>query len=67
MKTTTLTGLLYAILVPVQVWTGYELGTGRYNNAAVLVVVMMVIEAFTVRLWITAQTEEVRNLNTQHS
>lgn len=63
MKKSTITGIMYATLVPIQVWTGYELGVENYFYAAILIAIMMTFEVYTVKLWILAQTEEVEKLN----
>lgn len=60
MKKSTLTGLLYAFLSPINVWAGYELGIENYPYAVFLIVVLMFIEFYSVKLWIEAQTEDIK-------
>lgn len=56
---TTLTGIIYSILTPLNVWVGYELGTENWKLAIPLVIVVMAIEFVNVRLWVEAQTESI--------
>lgn len=62
MKKTTTTALFYTLLTPINVWTGYELGTENYKLALPLVIIVMIMEFISVKYWFEAQTEEIRNV-----
>lgn len=62
MKKTTLTALFYTLLTPLNVWTGFELGTENYALAIPLVIFIMIIEFYSVKSWFAAQTEEITNV-----
>ena len=64
MKKTTITALYYTLLTPINVWTGFELGTENYLLALPLVVIVMIIEFRSVKYWFEAQTEEIQNIKT---
>jgi hypothetical protein len=66
MKKTTITALFYTLLTPINVWTGYELGTENYTLALPLVIVVMILEFISVKYWFEAQTEEIKNVGTNH-
>ena len=59
MKKVTITGIIYSVLTPLNVWVGYELGTENWNLAIPLVIFIMIIEFFNVRLRVEAQTESI--------
>ncbi|MCX9081019.1 MAG: hypothetical protein OIN83_02360 [Candidatus Methanoperedens sp.] len=61
MKKTTLTALYYTLLTPINVWTGYELGTENYRIAMPLILIVMILEFHCVKYWFEAQTEEIAN------
>ena len=61
MKKTTITALFYTLLTPINVWTGYELGTENYIIAIPLILIVMVLEFNCVKYWFEAQTEEIKN------
>lgn len=67
MKKTTITALFYTLLTPINVWTGYELGIENYKFAIPLVIIVMILEFFSVKYWFEAQTEEIKNVNHQGS
>lgn len=56
---TTLTGLSYSILTPLNVWVGYALGTENWDLAIPLLLFVMAIEFINVRLWVEAQAEHI--------
>jgi hypothetical protein len=66
MKKTTITALFYTLLTPINVWTGYELGTENYKLALPLVIIGMIMEFFCVKYWFEAQTEEITNVKYTH-
>jgi hypothetical protein len=66
MKKTTVTALFYTLLTPINVWTGYELGTENYNFAIPLVIIVMILEFVSVKYWFEAQTEEIKNAGNNH-
>ena len=61
MKKTTKTAIYYTLLTPINVWTGYELGTENYKLAIPLVIIIMILEFHCVKFWFEAQTEEIKN------
>lgn len=61
MKKTTITALFYTLLTPINVWTGYELGTENYTLAIPLVIIVMILEFISVKCWFEAQTEEIKS------
>jgi len=61
LKKTTITALYYTLLTPINVWTGYELGTENYIIAIPLILIVMVLEFNCVKYWFEAQTEEIKN------
>ncbi|MCE8425556.1 MAG: hypothetical protein J5U17_07230 [Candidatus Methanoperedens sp.] len=67
MKKTTLTALYYTLLTPLNVWTGFELGTENYGLAIPLVIMVMIMEFYSVTSWFEAQTEEIKNVGTAAS
>lgn len=66
MKKTTITALYYTLLTPINVWTGYELGTQNYTIAIPLVIIVMILEFRSVKFWFEAQTEEIKNVGKNH-
>ena len=62
MKKTTITALYYTLLTPINVWTGYELGTENYKIAIPLILIVMILEFHCVKYWFEAQTEEIKNV-----
>jgi hypothetical protein len=66
MKKTTITALFYTLLTPINVWTGYELGTENYIFAIPLVFIVMILEFLSVKYWFEAQTEEIKNVGNTH-
>ena len=66
MKKTTITALFYTLLTPINVWTGYELGTENYTFAIPLVIIVMILEFLSVKYWFEAQTEEIENAGKNH-
>lgn len=62
MKKTTITALYYTLLTPINVWTGYELGTENYAIAIPLILIVMFLEFHCVKFWFAAQTEEIQNV-----
>jgi hypothetical protein len=66
MKKTTITALFYTLLTPINVWTGYEMGTGNYKFAIPLVISVMILEFLSVKYWFEAQTEEIKNVGKNH-
>ncbi len=61
MKKSTKVGIIYSILTPLSVWTGYELGIGNWFLAIPLILISMIFEFINVKLWIDAQTEDLKN------
>jgi hypothetical protein len=66
MKKTTITALFYTLLTPINVWTGYELGTENYKLAIPLVIIVMILEFISVKFWFEAQTDEIKNVEKNH-
>lgn len=67
MKKTTITAIYYTVITPINVWTGYELGTENYKLAIPLVIIIMVLEFHCVKFWFEAQTEEIKNSAKSHT
>lgn len=59
---TTITALAYALFTPLDVWLGFKLGTEDYSTAAVLLIVIMVLEFVCVKSWFNAQTDEIKQI-----
>ncbi len=56
------TAVLYALQVPLGVWTGFEFGKESYLLGGLLTTIMIVIEGFAVVTWHDGQTLEIREM-----
>lgn len=52
--------LLYALLIPAQIFAALMIERKAYKNATILIVVIMVMEALGIQYWILAQSEAIK-------
>jgi hypothetical protein len=55
----TITGIVYALMIPLGTWAGYLLGQENYIAAIPIIIASMVLEFMCVKFWIAAQTESI--------
>jgi hypothetical protein len=61
MKKSTKTGVIYAFYTPLSVFSGYMLAKNEYIISIIIIFILMLIEYFSVKLWIEAQTEDIKS------